>query len=62
MMKERNTVFFGLTLGLILFLLDRWLDSHNHSLRISWLLVIFGGVIGSLTKRYLMSSEKEKNL
>ncbi|MGC7872740.1 ATP-binding protein [Desulfosporosinus sp. SYSU MS00001] len=47
-MKERKYVLIGLSIGFILFLFDRWLDSHNHSLRISWLWILLGWFTGSL--------------
>jgi len=59
-MKERKLGLIGLLLGFILFLFDKWLDSHNHSLRISWLLVIFGGVIGCLLKKIFNEQRKRE--
>jgi signal transduction histidine kinase len=59
-MREKKLGFIGLFLGFILFLLDKWLDSRNHSLRISWLLVIFGGVIGCLLKKIFNEQRKRE--
>lgn len=59
-MKERNLVFFGLLIGLGLFLFDRWLDYRHHSFRISWVLVIFGGVIGGLLKKVFNEQRKRE--
>ncbi len=49
-------ITFGLILGVILFVFDRWLSRHNYSFIYSWTIVILtymicGGVIGHLLKR-----------
>jgi PAS domain S-box-containing protein len=57
-------IIFGLTLGTILFVFDRWRDTHNYSFLYSWVIVIltymvFGGVIGHLLKK--MFDEQRKS-
>ncbi|SPF52956.1 Signal transduction histidine kinase, nitrogen specific [Candidatus Desulfosporosinus infrequens] len=57
-------VFFGLLLGFILFMFDRWLDVRKYSFRIPWSLVILaymivGGVIGNLL-RHIFNDQLQK--
>lgn len=67
-MKERKLlsyILIGLTLGSILFVFDRWQDTHNYSYIFPWAVailvyMIFGGIIGSLLKRIFNEQRKRE--
>lgn len=72
MMKSRNHLSYvlisiGFILGFSLFLLDKWLDSHNYPIVLPWSIVIvaymgFGGVIGRLLNKIFEEQRKREEV
>ncbi|KLU63649.1 sporulation kinase E [Desulfosporosinus acididurans] len=60
-------IVFGLVLGIITFLFDRWQDTNNYPFLYSWTIVIlsymiFGGVIGHLLKKTFNEQKRQQEL
>lgn len=71
-MREKKSfrfvfAFFGLVLGIILLLFDRYLDTHSYFYIYSWSVailayIIFGIVIGNLSQRLIKEQRKREDV